>query len=104
MLLEPRADVHDGDIHGLAIDRGGGLCAYLTLKQPDLSDAERALTYAAAERPAFPCEEVHGRGWQKSLKNTEMNIELERCPQAYRDVGTALVLDETGALPAGVEL
>src|SRR5680860_1281786 len=30
--------------------------------------------------------------------------ELERCPQAYRVVGTALVLDETGELPAGVEL
>ncbi|HZJ49750.1 MAG TPA: hypothetical protein VFF07_02610 [Actinomycetota bacterium] len=103
MLLEPRADVHDGDIHGLAIDRGGGLCAYLTLKQPDLSDAERALTYAAAERPAFPCEEVHGRGWQKSLKNTE-NIELDACWELARFVKDQRRPDDPVCLRAPLEL
>lgn len=103
MLREPREDVHDGDIHGLAIDQDGGLCAYLTLKQPDLSDAERCLTYAAAERPAFPCEEVHGRAWQKSLRNTE-RIELGGCWELARFVKDQRRPDDPVCLRAPLEL
>ena len=71
MIREPRADVHDGDVHGMAIDPDGGLCAYLTLKQPLLTDEGAAVPYSATDRPSFPCEEIHGRGWQKSIRNVD---------------------------------
>ena len=103
MRREPRSGVHDGDIHGLAIDQRGGLCAYLTLKQPDLSDAERALTYESAERPVFPCEEVHGRGWQKSLRNTG-RIELGGCWELARFVKDQRRPDDPVCLRAPLEL
>ena len=64
MVREDAKGVHEGDIHGLAIDTDGGLLTYLTLKQPDGLTGH---TYGSSERPDFPCEEVHGRGWQDCI-------------------------------------
>jgi hypothetical protein len=64
MVREDASGVHDADVHGLAIDSEGGLLTYLTLKQPEGLEAYR---YGDSERPAFPCEEVHGRGWQEAI-------------------------------------
>src|SRR3989442_173270 len=64
LVREDAATVHAADVHGLAIDPDGGLLTYLTLKQPEELEGFR---YGSADRPAFPCEEVHGRGWQQSI-------------------------------------
>ena len=61
---EPRDSVHENDLHGIALDGRGRLLCYVTLKQPEgLADAR----YVAVGRSPFPCEEVHGRAWQKLL-------------------------------------
>jgi hypothetical protein len=64
MVREDASGMHDADVHGLAIDSDGGLLTYLTLKQPEGLEAYR---YGDSGRPLFPCEEVHGRGWQESI-------------------------------------
>jgi hypothetical protein len=64
LVREDAAGVHDGDVHGMAIDSDGGLLTYLTLKQPE---GLQEFTYGSGDRPPFPCEEVHGRGWQESI-------------------------------------
>jgi hypothetical protein len=57
--------VSDRDVHGLAIDSDGDLAAYLTVKQPP--ECAPGTVYGDPHRPRFPCEEVHGRAWQKSM-------------------------------------
>jgi hypothetical protein len=103
MAREPRDDVHDGDVHGLAIDPDGSLCAYLTLKQPDLSTADLAVPYSAPDRPTFPCEEVHGRGWQRSIRNVD-DIELGSCWELARFVKDQRRPDDPACLRAPLEL
>lgn len=69
MTREPSDLVGDRDVHGLAIDAQGDLAAYLTVKQPPESDP--GAVYGDPDRPPFPCEEVHGRAWQKSMRGIE---------------------------------
>jgi hypothetical protein len=82
MVREDAAGVHDRDIHGLAIDTDGGLLTYLTLKQPD---GLAGCAYGDARRPSFPCEEVHGRGWQEGLSGAG-SIPATQCWEAARFV------------------
>lgn len=65
MTAEPSDLVSDRDVHGLAVDVHGDLAAYLSVKQPQSSTA--GLLYGDSNRPSFPCEEVHGRAWQKNM-------------------------------------
>jgi hypothetical protein len=103
MVREPREDIHESDVHGLAIDTDGRLCSYLTLKQPDMSEADRGIAYSQAARPAFPCEEVHGRAWQKSLRNTE-RIDLGSCWELARFVQDQRRPDDPTCMRAPLEL
>jgi hypothetical protein len=103
MTREPRDEVHDGDVHGIAIDPDGGLCAYLTLKQPHLSGEDRAAPYSAGGRPGFPCEEVHGRGWQRSIRNLD-DIELGSCWELARFVKDQRRPEDPACLRAPLEL
>jgi len=103
MIREPRADVHDGDVHGIAIDSDGGLCAYLTLKQPLLTEEGAAVPYSATDRPRFPCEEIHGRGWQKSIRNVD-DINLGSCWELARFVKDQRRPDDPSCLRAPFEL
>ena len=82
MLREDAATVHRADVHGLAIDSDGGLLTYLTLKQPEALEGFR---YGSADRPPFPCEEVHGRGWQESIVDAD-DVPAERCWELARFV------------------
>ncbi len=82
MIREDPGGVHDGDIHGLAIDGDGGLLTYMTLKQPE---GLAGCAYGDTQRPLFPCEEVHGRAWQKGLVGVD-GISAEHCWEAARFV------------------
>jgi hypothetical protein len=82
MLREDAAGVHAGDVHGLAIDREGGLLTYLTLKQPE---GLQGCAYGDPNRPSFPCEEVHGRSWQGGIVGTD-GIPAEATWEAARFV------------------
>ena len=82
MLREDRSGVHDGDVHGLAIDTHGGLLTYLTLKQPVGLTGFR---YGDDRRPLFPCEEVHGRGWQEGIVGAA-DFEADTCWELARFV------------------
>ena len=82
MVREDAHGVHDGDVHGLAIDADGDLLTYLTLKQPDGLAGHR---YASTERPWFPCEEVHGRTWQDSIVGAD-DVPAEQCWELARFV------------------
>jgi hypothetical protein len=103
MTREPRDDVHDGDVHGIAIDTDGGMCAYLTLKQPLLTEDGAAVLYSATDRPRFPCEEIHGRGWQKSIRNVD-DIDLGSCWELARFVKDQRRPDDPACLRAPFEL
>lgn len=82
LVREDATGVHATDVHGMAIDAEGGLLTYLTLKQPDGLEGH---LYGSAERPALPCEEVHGRHWQESIVNAAA-IPAEQCWEAARFV------------------
>jgi len=82
LVREDAATVHAADVHGLAIDPDGGLLTYLTLKQPEKLEGFR---YGSADRPAFPCEEVHGRGWQQSIIDAD-DVPAEQCWELARFV------------------
>lgn len=103
MVREPREDIHESDIHGFAIDTDGRLCTYLTLKQPDMSEAGRGIAYSETARPAFPCEEVHGRAWQKSLRNTE-GIDMGSCWELARFVKDQRRPEDPTCMRAPLEL
>ncbi len=82
LLREDARGVHDADVHGLAIDAEGGLLTYMTLKQPEGLDGFR---YGSADRPAFPCEEVHGRGWQECIEKAG-DVAADQCWELARFV------------------
>lgn len=82
LTREDARGVHAGDVHGLAIDEDGDLLTYLTLKQPDGLEGYR---YASADRPPFPCEEVHGRGWQEGIVDAG-DIPADQCWEMARFV------------------
>jgi len=52
------------DLHALAIDHAGAILCYATVKQPHGVESR---TWGAADRPKYPCEEVHGVAWQAHL-------------------------------------
>jgi hypothetical protein len=79
---EDPAGVHDGDVHGLAVDCDGDLLTYLTFKQPD---GLAGHAYGDPERPQFPCEEVHGRAWQEGVTLAH-GMRAELCWEAARFV------------------
>jgi hypothetical protein len=64
MRGESRALVGSDDLHALAIDSKGQLLCYATVKQPH--DVKQQ-PWGTADRPPYPCEEVHGRAWQAQL-------------------------------------
>jgi hypothetical protein len=80
MVREDASGVHAADVHGLAIDKEGGLLTYMTLKQPEGLEGH---LYGSPERPPLPCEEVHGRNWQDSIVNAA-DIPAEQCWEAAR--------------------
>src|SRR5258708_9504795 len=82
ILGEDAGGVHDADVHGLAIDAEGDLLTYMTLKQPEGLDGFR---YGSADRPPFPCEEVHGRGWQECIENAG-EVAADQCWELARFV------------------
>jgi hypothetical protein len=82
MVREDARGVHTADVHGLAIDADGGLLTYLTLKQPEGLAGYR---YTSADRPPFPCEDVHGRGWQESIVEAD-EVPAEQCWELARFV------------------
>jgi hypothetical protein len=61
---EPREQVHERDLHAMALDGEGRILCYLTLRQPSGIGPESEWTYRDPDRPLFPSEEVHGRRWQ----------------------------------------
>jgi hypothetical protein len=67
LLREDPEGVHDGDLHLFAVEDDGDLHAYVTLKQPAGVEGDMTRAFRAEERPAFPCEVVHGRTWQRAL-------------------------------------
>jgi hypothetical protein len=82
LVREDAAGVHDADVHGLAIDADGALLTYLTLKQPGGLAGHQ---YGSRDRPAFPCEEVHGRGWQGSIVEAS-DVPADQCWELARFV------------------
>ena len=82
LVREDVGGVHAADVHGLAIDVEGGLLTYMTLKQPEGLEGH---LYGSAERPAYPCEEVHGRSWQDCIVNAA-EIPAEQCWELARFV------------------
>lgn len=82
LVREDPSSVHPGDIHGLAIGADGELLTYLTLKQPE---GLAGCAYGDADRPLFPCEEVHGRAWQADLGGAT-GIPADQCWEAARFV------------------
>ncbi len=82
LVREDAATVHAADVHGMAIDADGRLLTYLTLKQPEELEGFR---YGSADRPSFPCEEVHGRGWQGSIVAAD-DVPAEQCWELARFV------------------
>ena len=82
LVKEDVAGVHAADVHGLAIDAEGGLLTYMTLKQPEGLEGH---LYGSAARPAYPCEEVHGRSWQDCIVNAA-EIPADQCWELARFV------------------
>ena len=80
---EPQESVHDGDLHLLAIEDGGELHAYLTMKQPDGLHGDAS--FRDRERPSFPTEEMHGRAWQREIVGVD-EIAVHACWEAGRFV------------------
>ena len=85
MTGEPRAQVHERDLHALAIDDDGQLVCYLTLKQPAGIGPGSEWTYRDRDRPLFPSEEVHGRGWQARIGRVD-NVPAASCWELARFV------------------
>jgi hypothetical protein len=82
LVREDSSGVHSADVHGLAIDAEGGLLTYLTMKQPE---GLAGFIYGGADRPTFPCEEVHGRSWQDCIVNAA-DVPADQCWEAARFV------------------
>jgi hypothetical protein len=101
MTAEPSDLVSDRDVHGLAVDAHGDLAAYLSVKQPPSSTA--GLLYGDPNRPSFPCEEVHGRGWQKSMTGAG-GVELLAVRELARFVKDQRRPDDPVCLRAPLEL
>src|ERR1700682_4670810 len=78
LVREDPSGVHDADVHGMAIDAEGGLLTYMTMKQPE---GLAGFLYGGADRPVFPCEEVHGRSWQDCIVNAA-DVPADQCWEA----------------------
>jgi hypothetical protein len=71
MTGEPREQVHDRDLHAMALDDDGQILCYLTLKQPAGLGPDSEWTFRDGERPLFPSEEIHGRRWQGRITGVD---------------------------------
>ena len=71
MSGEPREQVHDRDLHAMALDDDGQILCYLTLKQPAGLGPDSEWTFRDGERPLFPSEEIHGRRWQGRITGVD---------------------------------
>lgn len=85
MTGEPREQVHDRDLHALALDDEGQILCYLTLKQPAGLTPDAEWTYRDRDRPLFPSEEVHGRRWQGRIAGVD-EIPASSCWELARFV------------------
>jgi len=85
MSGEPRDQVHDRDVHALALDDEGQILCYLTLKQPAGLAPDSEWTYRDRDRPLFPSEEVHGRRWQGRIAGVD-EIPASSCWELARFV------------------
>ena len=83
MVREPQESVHDGDLHLLAIEDGGELHAYLTMKQPHGIQGD--VSFRERERALFPTEQMHGRAWQREITGVD-EIAVASCWEAGRFV------------------
>jgi hypothetical protein len=100
---EPREQVHDRDLHALALDDEGRLLSYLTLKQPEGIGPASEWTYRDNERPLFPCEEVHGRRWQTRIGGIDQ-VPAASCWEMARFVKDQRRRDDPIAMRAPLEL
>ena len=82
-VREPPESVHDGDLHLLAVEDGGELHAYLTMKQPH--GIQRDVSFRERERALFPTEQMHGRAWQREITGID-EIAVASCWEAGRFV------------------
>jgi hypothetical protein len=71
MTGEPREQVHNRDLHAMALDGEGQILCYLTLKQPAGLTPGSEWTFRDGERPLFPSEEIHGRRWQGRITGVD---------------------------------
>jgi hypothetical protein len=103
MTAEPHELVSDKDVHGLAIDPDGDLAAYLTVKQPPAHPPDGDITFGDPDRALFPCEEVHGRRWQKGMEPAD-SVALASVRELARFVKDQRRPDEPICLRAPFEL
>lgn len=103
MTGEPRELVHARDLHALAVDDGGRLLCYLTLKQPGALAPGSEWTYRDTDRPLFPSEEVHGRRWQTRIGHVDQ-VPASACWELARFVKDQRRAGDTMALRAPLEL
>jgi hypothetical protein len=85
MSGEPREQVHDRDLHAMALDNDGQILCYLTLKQPAGFGPDSGWTFRDGERPLFPSEEIHGRRWQGRITGVD-EIPASSCWELARFV------------------
>ena len=64
---EDAENLYPDDIHALAIDDEGRIAAYVTAKRPGEREELAKYMFRDRNRVLFPAEEVHGRGWQRSV-------------------------------------
>ena len=84
-MREPPESVHDGDLHLLAIEDGGELHAYLTMKQPHGIQGD--VSFRERERALFPTEQMHGRAWQREITGSTRSRSLRA---GKRDASSAI--------------
>lgn len=71
MTSEDASDVHGEDVHGIVCDSEGRLSTYLTLKRPASYAELLPYSFRDRDRPLYPCEVVHGRGWQQAITGVD---------------------------------
>ena len=85
MTGEFREQVHARDLHALALDDGGQILCYLTLKQPAGVGPDSQWAFRDRDRPLFPSEEVHGRRWQGRITGVD-DVPASSCWELARFV------------------
>lgn len=100
-LREPREWIGPDDSHAMALDAGGRLVAYSALRRPRPTGT--AWRFGDPERPPLlPCEDVHGRDWQRDLL-AGARMPMSRCREMGRSMSDRTRQD-AAARRAPVEL